>query len=119
LTSGKVIRNVLRRDSNTHHKKDGNDMQIQERSSVEDLEARGGQFIDAIRELIDEGNMRKVYVKRGGRIVAEFPLTLGVVGTAVAPGLVAVGAIAALLTECTIDVEREPTHTPPLGPMEF
>lgn len=93
-------------------------MQIKEPASV-DLEARGGQVIDVIRGLIHEGNARKVYVKQGGHIVAEFPLTFGVIGTAVAPALAAFGAISALVTDCTIEVECEPTRTPPLGPMEF
>jgi hypothetical protein len=94
-------------------------MQVQERASLEYVEVRGGQISDAIRGLIHEGNVRRVYVKQNGRIVAEFPLTAGVVGVLVAPALAAIGTIAALLTDCTIDVERRSNHPPPLAPMEF
>ncbi|HEY1296827.1 MAG TPA: DUF4342 domain-containing protein [Chloroflexota bacterium] len=88
-------------------------MQTQEYGTMEHLEARGGQVIDAIRDLIHEGNVRKVYVKQNGRVIAEFPLTFGVVGAAVAPALAAIGAIAALVTDCTIEVERVGESEPP------
>ena len=55
-----------------------------------------------------EGNARKITVKsKEGKSIVELPLTIGVVGAALAPLLAAVGAIAALVTECTIVVERE------------
>jgi len=63
-----------------------------------------------VRQIIHEGNVRRVRIRQGDRIVAEFPLTVGVVGVALAPILAAIGAIAALAAECTIDVERT---TPP------
>lgn len=72
----------------------------------ESFTLRGGQLIDKVRDLIHEGNVRQITVKQHGRIVAEFPLTVGVVGTIFAPVLAAVGALAALLAECTIEVER-------------
>lgn len=75
-------------------------------TSKESFTLRGGQLLDKVRELIHEGNVRKITVKQHGRTVAEFPLTVGVVGTIFAPVLAAVGALAALLTECTIEVER-------------
>lgn len=81
-------------------------MQVQERTTVQTLEARGGQIIDAIKELVHKGNVRKVSIKQEGRIIAEFPLTFGVVGAAVAPVWAAIGAIAALAADCTIEIER-------------
>jgi hypothetical protein len=72
----------------------------------ETIEAKGGQVLDKVKELIAEGNVRSVRVRQKGRIVAEFPLTFGVVGVLIAPVLAAIGAIAALTTECTIEVER-------------
>jgi len=53
--------------------------------------------------------VRRVIIKQDGRTVVEFPLTVGVVGTVLAPVLAAVGAIAAVLTECTVEVERVAT----------
>ena len=61
---------------------------------------------DKVKELIHEGNVRRLIVKRGDEVIAEFPLTAAVVGTVIAPVLAAIGAIAALVTECTIEVER-------------
>ena len=61
-----------------------------------------------MKELINEGNIRKISIKdKNGKAVAEFPLTFGVVGVVIAPVLAAIGAIAALMTECSITVERE------------
>ena len=61
---------------------------------------------ESVRKLVHEGNVRRVVIKQDHRTVAEFPLTVGVVGTVFAPVLAAVGALAAVLTECTIEVER-------------
>jgi len=61
-----------------------------------------------VKELIRQGNIRRIIIKdKDGKSLVEFPLTIGVVGTLIAPVLVAVGAIAALITECQIVVERE------------
>jgi len=59
-----------------------------------------------IKQLIAEGNVRRVRIRQKDHLIAEFPLTIGVVGAVIAPVLAAVGALAALLTECSIDVER-------------
>jgi hypothetical protein len=79
---------------------------MQERTFWETIKVQGGELLDAVKKIIHEGNVRRVRIKQGDRIVAEFPLTAGVVGTVFAPILAAVGALAALLTECSIDVER-------------
>ncbi len=61
---------------------------------------------EKLKGMIHEGNVRRVVVNHKGRTVAEFPLTAGVVGVLVAPVLAAVGAIVALLKDCTIEIER-------------
>lgn len=66
-----------------------------------------GDFLGRLRNLIHEGNVRRVIVQHEGRTVAEFPLTAGVVGAVLAPVVAAIGALVALLNECTIRVERE------------
>jgi hypothetical protein len=81
-------------------------MQTQDTPKVASFTATGSQVIDTIKNLIHEGNVRRISIKQDGRTIAEFPLTLGVVGAALAPPLAAVGAIAALVTDCTIEVER-------------
>ena len=72
----------------------------------ESFKVAAEQMVDAVRKLLHEGNVRRIVIKQDGRSVAEFPLTVGVVGAVVAPVLAAVGALAAVLTDCTIEVER-------------
>jgi hypothetical protein len=66
----------------------------------------GGQLLEYVKRLLHQGNIRRIVISQEGRTIAEFPLTIGVVGALVAPVLAAVGALAALLAECTIEIER-------------
>jgi hypothetical protein len=77
-----------------------------ERTWREKIEGTTEQILAQIRKLIDEGNVRRVLVKHQGRVIAEFPLTVGVVGTVIAPLAAAIGALTAVLAECTIEVEK-------------
>jgi len=81
-----------------------------ERTYKESFKVAASELVDSVKRLIHEGNVRRVVIKQGDRTVVEFPLTVGVVGTVLAPVLAAVGAIAAVLTECTIEVERTAGH---------
>ena len=74
----------------------------------ETFKAEGVNIVEKLKELIHEGNVRRVVIQHDGRTVAEFPLTAGVVGAVLAPVVAAIGAIVALLKDCTIQVEREP-----------
>lgn len=83
-------------------------MQTQEAPrKMESVTAASNQVIETVKNLIHEGNVRRISLRQDGRTIAEFPLTLGVVGVALAPVLAAAGAIAALVTECTIEVQRD------------
>lgn len=74
----------------------------------EEFKVNGEDLLRKVKELIKEGNVRRIIIKaKDGKTLAEFPLTIGVVGAVFAPVLAAVGAIAALVTECSIVVERE------------
>jgi len=74
----------------------------------ETFEVKGEDLLKRVKEIIAEGNARKITIKdKKGKVIVSFPLTIGVVGTVLAPVLAAVGAIAALISECTISVERE------------
>ena len=64
------------------------------------------QLVEAVRKLLHEGNVRRIIIKQGSRSIAEFPLTVGVIGAVLAPVLAAVGALAAVLNDCTVEVER-------------
>jgi hypothetical protein len=75
-------------------------------SANEKFTVSGGQLVDKVKQLIHEGNIRRIRVLQQDRVVMEIPLTAGVVAIAVAPLLAALGAFAALATECTIEVEK-------------
>lgn len=87
-----------------------------ERTYWETLNEKGAELLAKLKELLREGNVRHVVVKQGGRTVAEFPVTVGVVGAVFAPTLAAVGAVVAVLTDCTLEVER--TEQPEEKPVE-
>jgi hypothetical protein len=78
------------------------------KKKTETFDIKGEDLVRKVKELIHEGNVRKIIIKdKTGKTMVEFPLTFGVVGVVLAPVLAAVGAIAALMAECTITVERE------------
>jgi hypothetical protein len=91
---------------------------MEERTFWETIKAGGDQVMKTVEKVVHEGNVRRVVVKQGDRSVAEFPLTVGVVGTVFAPVLAAIGALTALLTDCTIEVERVQAAAPPPEPPE-
>jgi len=70
----------------------------------------GSQLVEKVKQLVNEGNIRRVRVVHEGRTILEIPLTIGAPAAAItilaAPVLAALGAFAALVTECTIEVER-------------
>ena len=74
----------------------------------EEFEVSGNDLSDKVKELINEGNIRRIIIKnQEGETLMEFPLTVGVIGTVLAPILAALGAIAALAMKYTIVVERQ------------
>lgn len=82
------------------------------KTTHEEFKVNGEDLLRKVKELINEGNVRRIIIKsKDGKSLAEFPLTIGIVGAVLAPVLAAVGAIAALVTECTIIVEREIVKT--------
>jgi hypothetical protein len=79
-------------------------------TTKESFSLNGEHLLKKVKELIAEGNVRKITITdKAGKELMTFPLTVGVVGLLVAPVLAAVGALAALVGECTITVEREET----------
>ncbi len=79
-------------------------------TNTEKFTVAGSQLIDKIKQLIHEGNVRKVRLLHDGRTIIEIPLSIGApavaVGILAVPVLAALGAFAALVTECTIEVEK-------------
>jgi len=78
------------------------------KTTNETFSINGEQLLKKIKELVSQGNVRKITITdKSGKELMSFPLTVGVVGAVFAPVLAAVGALAALVGECTITVEKE------------
>jgi len=74
---------------------------------TEEFKVSGEELLSKIKQLLHEGNIRRIVIKnKEGGTFMEIPLTVGVVGVVLAPTLAAIGAIAALVTEATIVVEK-------------
>jgi hypothetical protein len=80
--------------------------QAQPQGFWERVTVTGDQLADKVSELIHEGNVRHLVIKHGENTVLEIPVTLGVLGAVLAPTLAAVAAVGAILTHCTIEVNR-------------
>ena len=79
----------------------------QEKVHTEEFHVNGEELIARIKKLLHEGNIRRIIIKdKEGKTVMEIPLTIGVVGALLAPTLAALGAVAALVTEATVVVEK-------------
>jgi hypothetical protein len=88
---------------------------------VEEFSINGDQLLAKVRELVHEGNVRRLTIKNEkGDTLLVIPLTIGVIGAALLPVFAAIGALAALATRCTIVVERATPEaaTPPSKPEE-
>ena len=80
---------------------------------VEEIHVMGSNLVEKVKELIHEGNVQRIIIKNEqGQTLVEIPVTLAAIGMVAAPVLAAVGAIAGVVTKCTLVVERrEPPVT--------
>jgi hypothetical protein len=80
---------------------------VEKETRTEEFAVNGEKLVSTVKELIHQGNIRRITIKnKEGKSLIEIPLTFGVVGVLLLPTLAALGAIAALVTECRIVVER-------------
>jgi len=78
------------------------------KNKQEQFKIYGHELLGKVKELIKEGNIQRIIIKNEkGKVMMEIPMTFAVVGTVFAPVLAAVGALAALMTKCTLEVERK------------
>jgi len=78
------------------------------KKGFEEFKVSGSEILEKIKEIIREGNARRIIFKtEDGKTFMEIPLTVGIVGTLIAPVWAAIGAVAALASNLTIVVERE------------
>lgn len=81
---------------------------------VETFRINGDELLAKVRELVHEGNVRRIIIRNDkGNTLIEFPMTIGVIGAVLLPVLAAVGAIAAIVTDCELIVERRDEPEPP------
>jgi hypothetical protein len=81
---------------------------MEEKVQTETIEVEGDNLVAKVKEIVHEGNVRRIIIKNEeGEKLIEIPLTVGVVGAVLLPALAAIGALAALVAKCTIEVERE------------
>jgi len=79
-------------------------------NKTEKIKIKGEELLAKVKSIVKEGNARKITIlNKGEKEIMSFPITIGVVGVVLAPIFAAVGAVAALVTECTILVERKET----------
>jgi hypothetical protein len=79
-----------------------------DQKTKEEFKVKGDELLAKVKQIIKEGNVRQITIKdKDGKTLVVLPLTVGVVGAVLVPVLAAVGTIAALVTECTITVERK------------
>jgi hypothetical protein len=83
-------------------------MQMHDHSTAGKIVSNGSNMLETVKDLIHEGNVRRVIIRQYGRPIAEFPLTLGVVGAAQAAALAGIAAVFGVVADCTIEIEREP-----------
>lgn len=75
---------------------------------TEEFSVKGSEVVDRVKKIIEEGNTRRVVIKNEkGETLLVIPVTVGVVGAVLLPVYAALGALAALLTKCTIVVEKK------------
>lgn len=86
------------------------DVKKTKKLTEETFKVKGKEILKKVKELIREGNIRKIIIKnKNGKTILEIPLTIGIVGAALAPALALLGTATALLTECTIIAVKEKT----------
>ena len=83
---------------------------------IEDLQLAGEQLLVRVKQLVHEGNVRHLRIKQDGRVILEIPLALGVAGVVLAPTMAAIGAMGALLAQCSIEVVRSERPATPQEP---
>ncbi len=84
----------------------------------EEFQVAGEHLLGKVKGLLREGRVRHIRIKHEGRVVLEVPLALGVAGVVLAPSLAAIGALGALLAQCSIEVVRSEPASAPEEPVQ-
>ncbi len=77
-----------------------------EKARREEIFVRGNELVEKIKEIVRKGNINRLRVKQDDQVLVEIPVTAGVVGALLAPQLAIIGAVAALVSKCTVEIEK-------------
>jgi len=83
-----------------------NNVETKQTYGIEELQVVGEQLVGKVKELVREGNVRRIIIKQDGHTILEIPLVVGVAGVLIAPVWAAIGVLGALLAKCSIEVIR-------------
>ncbi len=75
-------------------------------SILEEITVAGGELVERVRALLKEGNIRRLIIQQNGHTLLNIPLEWGILGSLIAPELIVIAGIGAILTECTIQIVR-------------
>jgi hypothetical protein len=81
-------------------------LEQEEDSRKEEVFVRGSELVEKIKEIVHKGNVSRIKVKQDDKILVEIPVTAGLVGALLAPQLAIIGAVAALISRCSVEIER-------------
>ena len=74
---------------------------------INEIKVMAEDLLKTVKKVLKEGNVRRITIKdKEGKVIATFPLTVGVIGAVLAPVIAAIGAFSAVLTECTLSIEK-------------
>ena len=80
-----------------------------EKTRKDEIFVRGSELVEKIKEIVKKGNINRLRVKQDDNVLVEIPVTAGVVGALLAPQLAIIGAVAALVSRCTVEIEKRDT----------
>lgn len=78
----------------------------EQQNRKEEFFVRSNELVEKVKELVMKGNVTKIRVKQDDKVLVEVPVTAGVVGAVLAPQLAIIGAVAALVSKCTVEIEK-------------
>lgn len=85
-------------------------IRLEKAQKREEITVKGYELVQKVKDIIKKGNVTKIKVKHDDRILVEIPVTLGVAGALILPQVAVLAGIAALVTQCTLEIERPPSE---------
>jgi hypothetical protein len=81
-------------------------LEKEQQNRREEIFVRGNELVEKFKDLVKKGNVTKIRIKQDDKVLVEVPVTAGVVGAVLAPQLAVIGGVAALVSKCTVEIEK-------------